>query len=210
MYDLSILIPARNEMFLARTVQDILENIEGNTEVIVGLDGQWANPAVIDDPRVTVVYYPESIGQRAMTNQLCKLSKAKYIIKCDAHCSFDKGFDVKLMKDMQDDWTVVPIMYNLHAFDWKCLKCGRRWYQGPKPEFCCIDDEGHARNPDCDSTQFERVMVWKPRWHKKSTAYTFDTTLHFQYHGEYKEKQKGQLVETMSLQGSFFMVFEFG
>ena len=38
-YDLSILIPARNEEFLNRTVQDILENIEGNTEVIVVLDG---------------------------------------------------------------------------------------------------------------------------------------------------------------------------
>ena len=33
--DLSILIPARNEIFLTRTIQDILEHVEGNTEVIV-------------------------------------------------------------------------------------------------------------------------------------------------------------------------------
>jgi len=33
-YDLSILIPARNEMFLARTIEDILKNSEGKTEVI--------------------------------------------------------------------------------------------------------------------------------------------------------------------------------
>ncbi|KKT34567.1 MAG: hypothetical protein UW23_C0034G0006 [Candidatus Collierbacteria bacterium GW2011_GWA1_44_12] len=37
-YDLSILIPSRNEMFLARTIEDILSNIEGNTEIIVGLE----------------------------------------------------------------------------------------------------------------------------------------------------------------------------
>lgn len=40
--DISILIPARNEMFLARTIEDILANIEADTEVIVVLDGQWA------------------------------------------------------------------------------------------------------------------------------------------------------------------------
>ena len=32
--DLSILIPARNEMFLRRTIEDILEHMEGDTEII--------------------------------------------------------------------------------------------------------------------------------------------------------------------------------
>ena len=45
-YDLSILIPARNEMFLARTIEDILTNIEGNTEIIAILDGCWADPPI--------------------------------------------------------------------------------------------------------------------------------------------------------------------
>jgi glycosyltransferase involved in cell wall biosynthesis len=39
MPDLSILIPARNEMFLERTVLDLLANMEGHTEIIVVLDG---------------------------------------------------------------------------------------------------------------------------------------------------------------------------
>ncbi|KKT81560.1 MAG: hypothetical protein UW80_C0049G0008, partial [Microgenomates group bacterium GW2011_GWC1_44_9] len=69
-YDLSILIPSRNEMFLSRTIEDILANIEANTEIIVGLDGLWAEPPIKDNPRVTIFHVSEPIGQRAMTNQL--------------------------------------------------------------------------------------------------------------------------------------------
>jgi glycosyltransferase involved in cell wall biosynthesis len=196
-YELSILIPSRNEEFLARTVEDILKHKRGKTEIIVGLDGKLSDPPVLDHPDVKILYYPESIGQRAITNQLCKLSKAKYIIKCDAHCIFDEGFDIKLMADMQDNWTVVPTMKNLHAFDWVCKKCGDRKYQGPTPTDC----------PKCDNkTDFERDICWIAKKAPNSTAYRVDTKLHFQYHGEWKKRQKGDLVESFSLQGSFFMM----
>src|SRR3989304_8802753 len=125
-YDLSILIPARNEMFLAKTIENILENIEGNTEIIAVLDGEWAEPPVPQNERVTVIYHNQSIGQRAATNEAARLSKAKYVMKCDAHCSFDKGFDIKMMKEMKDGWTMVPLMKNLHVFDWVCPDGHRR------------------------------------------------------------------------------------
>ena len=130
MTDLSILIPARNEMFLARTVEDILEHAEGDTEIIVILDGEPADPPLPEHERVREICLNKSIGQRAATNLAARLSSAKCVMKCDAHCSFDQGFDVKMMVDMQDDWTMVPKMYNLHAFDWVC-DCGYRHYQGP-------------------------------------------------------------------------------
>lgn len=212
MPDLSILIPARKEMWLAQTIKDILKNIEGDTEIIVVLDGEWSNPAIDDDPRVKLVYLPESIGQRAATNLAAKLSKAKYVMKVDAHCAFDKGFDRKLMEDMQDDWTVVPIMNNLWAWDWKCPKCGSRWYQSPSPDRCMRNirhpGDGLEVNPDCDNTEgFKRKLVWKqnPR-RPQNTSYCFDPEPHFQYFHGYKSKQVGDLVETMSLQGSCFMV----
>lgn len=192
-YDLSILIPARNEEWLARTVQDLLEHKRGNTEILIGLDGEWSNPGIEQHHDVTIVYYPESIGQRAMTNQLCRLSKAKYVMKVDAHCAFEKGFDVKLMADMQDDWTVVPIMRNLHVFDWVCEQ-GHRRYQGPSGP--CTE----CGNPT------QKDVVWNPKRSPQSTSYLFDPTLHFQYFGSYKKRQTGDLVETMSLQGSCFMM----
>lgn len=196
---LSILIPSRNEEFLARTVEDLLSNIEGDTEIIVGLDGEWALPELEQHERVTVVYYDESIGQRAMTNQLCRLSKAKYVMKIDAHCAVDKGFDVKMMAKMQDDWTVIPIMRNLHAFDWVCDK-GHRRYQGPSG--VCTECGGETH----------KEVVWNPKTNPQSTSYRFDNTLHFQYFGEYKSRPeyieglKDGITETMSIQGSCFML----
>jgi len=212
-YDLSILIPARNEEFLARTVQNILQNIRGNTEVIVSLDGYWG--AVPVDPRVTVIHFPESIGQRAGTNQLARLSKAKYVMKVDAHCCFDEGFDVKLMSEMRDDYTMIPLMKHLHVFDWKCKKCGSQWDQGRTPQQCMIrvgrDGKGAEPNSACDNkTDFERVFFWEARKSPVNITYRFDRELIFQYWKEISLRPELQvndkLVETMSIQGSCFML----
>jgi len=193
--DLSILIPARNEMFLAKTVEDILTNIEGKTEIIVVLDGAWANPPVPQSERVAVIYQNQSIGQRAATNKAARLSKAKYLLKCDAHCAFDKGFDIKMMREMHDDWTMVPVMKNLHAFDWVCPD-GHRRYQGPS---------GPCKECGKETTQ---DVVWIAKKSPNSVSYCFDATPHFQYFGEYAKRPEGQgeITETMSLQGSAWML----
>lgn len=195
MKDLSILIPSRNEMFLTKTIEDILANIEGDTEVIAVLDGVWANPGVPDDGRVSLIYNPQSIGQRAATNQAAKLSKAKYLMKCDAHCSFDKGFDVKMMQEMHNDWTMAPLMRNLHAFDWVCPD-GHRRYQGPSGP--CLE---------CGK-ETVRDVVWIAKEHPRSVSYCFDSAPHFQYFGDYPKRPegKGEITETMSLQGSCWML----
>jgi hypothetical protein len=85
-------------MFLNRTIEDILEHIEADTEILVGLDGAWADPTIPDHPRVKIFHVTEPIGQRRMTNQLARLSKAKYVAKVDAHCGFDQGFDRKMIE----------------------------------------------------------------------------------------------------------------
>lgn len=190
---LSILIPARNEEWLPETLEDLMKNIRGNTDVFVCLDGEWANKDMPQDPRITYVFRHESWGQRKATNKLCRLSDAKYIMKVDAHCAFDEGFDVKMMKDMQDNYTMVPVMRNLHVFDWVC-KNGHRRYQGPS-----------GACEECGS-ETQKEVVWIAKNNPQSTSYCFDTELHFQYFGEYKKRQKGDLVETMSLQGSCFML----
>lgn len=195
MYKLSILIPARSEEFLARTVDDLLEHIEGDTEIIVGLDGKWPDIGLVDHPRVRILYVPQSIGQRALTNQLARLSRAKYVMKVDAHCAFEPGFDIKMMADMQDNWTMVPIMKNLHAFDWVCPD-GHRRYQSPSGP--CTQ---------CGKPTVKDV-VWIAKASPNSKSYRFDRTLHFQYFGEFNKRPEGQgdITPTMSLQGSFFMM----
>lgn len=194
-------------MFLKQTVEDILKHREAKTEIIIGLDGQWADPGVPDHDDVTLVYYPDSIGQRKMTNQLARLSKAKYVIKMDAHCALDQGFDRKLLeayKELGDDVTMVPIMRNLHAFDLICEKCGHKRYQGPT-----IMNGEPVKCEKCTHTKWKRELVWVGKNSPQSTSYCFDPEPHFQYFGEYKkvqEKSGSMYVETMSLQGSFFMM----
>lgn len=201
MAELSILIPANREMFLNKTVQDILEHIEADTEILIGLDGAWADPVIPDHPRVKIFHVTESIGQRAMTNQLARLSKARYLIKVDAHCAFDQGFDRKMLeffKEVGDDVVAVPVMRNLHAFNWKCPD-GHTRYQSPS---------GVCK--ECGKPT-ERDVVWIAKTRPESTSYCFDPEPHFQYFREYTkrpeyiEMQNKGYTETMSLQGSFFM-----
>jgi hypothetical protein len=196
MTDLSVLIPSRNEMFLANTIADVLANMRGDTEIIAVLDGQWAEPPIHDNPKVTLVYHNHPVGQRAATNEAARMSNAKYIMKCDAHCAFDVGFDVKLIADCEPDWTVIPRMYNLHVFDWQCSKCGNRTYQGPKPERC----------EKCEGAEFERAMVWKPRLSRKTDFARFDNNLHFQYWGSYglrpEVKAQGDIADVMCSVGA--------
>ena len=180
-------------MFLKRTIDDILEHIESDTEIIAVLDGAWTDPAIPQHERVTVVYLPESIGQRAATNLACKLAKGKYVMKVDAHCAFRGGFDKSMLKAFKrsgDNVTMIPIMRNLHVFDWVCPD-GHRRYQSP---------EGVCKDCGKETT---RDVVWIPKTNPQSKAYCFDSTPHFQYD---RPREEGDLTESMSIQGSCFMM----
>lgn len=196
-YDLSILIPAREEEFLSRTVDDLLTNITGNTEIIIVLDGYLPDPELTQtDDRITIIYHPQSVGQRAATNDAAKLATGKYVMKVDAHCAFDKGFDTKMLeafKEVGDKVTMIPLMRNLHAFDWVCPN-GHRRYQG-KSSIC----------EECGK-ECVKDVVWIAKPSPQSTAFRFDRTMHFQYWRDWGYRQKGDLTETPSIQGSAFML----
>jgi hypothetical protein len=112
---------------------------------------------------------------------------------------------LEAFKKTGDNVTMVPVMKNLHAFNWRCYHnyCGWFQYQGPTPTVC----------PKCGkSNKIRKEMIWKPRANINSTSYCFDETSHFQYFGEYKhrpeykkDKAETGITKTMSLQGSFFM-----
>lgn len=204
-YKLSFLIPARNEEWLGRTVQDILDHTSDESEIIVGIDGEEnvEDMPIPEHPRVTVYRSDTPIGQRAMTNKLCRLSKAKYVAKIDAHCSLKPDWDVEMFKAFEktgDNVTMVSIMRNLWAFDWVCPKDGERLYQ----------DKGNIC-PKCGG-EMKKEVLWIAKERPESYSYRFDTTMHFQYFREhkrnpmFKEQKKTGLTETLSLQGSLFML----
>ena len=190
--NLSVIIPARNEMFLQNTIDDVLKNIRGDTEVIVILDGCWPEQSIPQHERLRVMHYPQSIGQRAAPNEGARISPARHVMKLDAHCAVAEGFDATLIEDCRPDWTMVPAMYNLHAFDWVCEN-GHRRYQGPS---------GVCK--ECGK-ETKREIVWVGKDNPQSFSYRFNKELRFQYWQDYKKKQTGDIVDTLSLQGSCFM-----
>lgn len=195
MAKLDIIIPARNEEFLHLTLKSILDNSRDDTGIIVVLDGYWPHPPIEDHPKITILHFTEPIGQRRATNLGVRVSGAKYIMKLDAHCIVDEGFDVKLMADCDRDWIVTPRLYNLHAFDRKCSKCGHSEYQGPTWKEC----------PKCkEPNTMIRDMKWQIRPRHRNDFYRFDKNLQFKYWPALADRpqSKSDIADTMSILGA--------
>lgn len=114
----SIVIPSRNEEYIGKTVQDILNKALGDIEVLVTLDGYWPDPKLPSDPRITIIHRGKPKGMRAGINSGVAMSKGKYILKTDAHCMFMRGFDIELKSYIDSNWVVVPRRKRLNAEHW--------------------------------------------------------------------------------------------
>lgn len=202
MIELSILIPSRNEEWLAETLADLLKNKTEKTEIIVVIDGEQYPKDLPVHKDIIVIRHMKARGQRAATNDAARIARGKYLMKVDAHCAFDKDFDLKILRgfvELGDDITQVPVMRNLHVFDWVC-KNGHSRYQSPS---------GACK--ECGSETHKKV-IWNPKLKPLSTSYCFDHELHFQYFKEwtktdtYKKQKETGYTETMSLQGSCFIL----
>lgn len=121
MSKVSIIIPAcgEKEENLTRTIDSIYENATGEIEILIGFNGPpYIIPRNIDG-RYIGMLFPRNVGIKTNINALAAMATGKYIYKSDAHCSFGKGFDEILQKDMQDDWIVTPRFYVLDGKTWK-------------------------------------------------------------------------------------------
>jgi glycosyltransferase involved in cell wall biosynthesis len=116
---ISVVIPSRQELYLNNTVQDILAKAKGDTEIIVVLDGYWPSVMPVDDKRVIIIHRGVAHGMRSAINSGVAIAKGKYILKCDAHCMFDYGFDTELANHCENNWIVVPRRKRLDAENWK-------------------------------------------------------------------------------------------
>lgn len=122
---ISIIIPSRNEKFLQHTIKELILKAEGEIEIIAVLDGYWTDPALEYHECVKIVHRGESKGMREAINAGVAISTGEYIMKIDAHCMVDQGFDLKLVEDCEDDWVVVPRRKRLDADNWCIQEVGK-------------------------------------------------------------------------------------
>jgi len=125
MAKVSIIVPSRNEMFLSKTVDDLLSKATGDIEVIAVLDGYWPVPILPDHPNLILIHRSEPKGMRAAINSAAAIAKGEFLLKCDAHCMFAPGFDEVLQKDCDNDWIVIPRRYRLDAENWQFQEVGK-------------------------------------------------------------------------------------
>lgn len=125
MAKLSIILPSRDEKFLIPTIHDIFAHAKGEIEVVAVLDSDKWPPdwKIITDqyPNLHTIHHGKSLGMRRAINSgvASAISRgAKWIIKSDAHCMFDEGFDVKLLETIEPNWIVIPRRKRLDADNW--------------------------------------------------------------------------------------------
>jgi len=116
---------------LPQTIRSCFENAAGEVEVVVCLDGYW-HPGwkeLTDQfPNLHTIHHGEPRGLRAAINSAAgsAISRgAKYLLKLDAHCMLDEGYDTKLQDDMESNWIVVPRRKRLNAETWTVQDVGK-------------------------------------------------------------------------------------
>jgi hypothetical protein len=65
------------------------------------------------------------MGMRDGINSAARISKGKYLLKSDAHCLFNQGWDKILKADCEDNWVVVPRRRSLDGENWCILENGK-------------------------------------------------------------------------------------
>ena len=127
MAKVSVLIPSRGERFLPETVRDVLTQSRGDVEAIVVLDGYWPDEPLPfdDDPRLTILHKGAAQGMRPAINHAARVARGTHLMKLDAHCKLDEGYDVKLLADCDDDWVVVPRRHPLDPIAWAIQDNGK-------------------------------------------------------------------------------------
>jgi glycosyltransferase involved in cell wall biosynthesis len=117
----SVIIPARKERFLDRTIDEIFKKADGPIEIVVALDGE-------DVPRKDNVKYVLSepaVGMRTSINKAVKIATGRFIMKLDAHCALSKGFDTVLKENHEPKRIQIPRRKRLHAKSWTLIEDGR-------------------------------------------------------------------------------------
>jgi glycosyltransferase involved in cell wall biosynthesis len=120
---LSVIIPSYKEPLLQKTADSLLENSElGNElEIIAVLDGCWSDPPLGGDKRLKILHLGKNRGMRGAINAGVAISRSEYMLKCDAHCMFGKGFDRLLLEEIEDNWVVAPRRYQLDTDKWEIM-----------------------------------------------------------------------------------------
>ncbi len=118
---LSVIIPSYKDPLLQKTINSVLQNFEGDFEIIAVLDGYWPTLQLEDHPRLRILHLGKNQGMRAAINAGVAVSKGEYIMRTDEHCVFAKGFDSAMLETLEDDWIMTAKRFFLDVEKWEVM-----------------------------------------------------------------------------------------
>ena len=141
---LSIIIPSYKDPLLQKTIDSLLENAQGEIEVIAVLDGYWPIIPLKDEPRVKVVYLGKNRGMRGAINAGVAVSRGEFIMRMDEHQVVGPGYDKILTESCQPNWIVTPRRYFLDPVKWEVMDlppidCMKLKIVGEPPKFSGVE-----------------------------------------------------------------------
>jgi glycosyltransferase involved in cell wall biosynthesis len=117
---ISVIIPTDKDPYIYPTIKSLLDNAEGDVEVISVLDNFTPDPPIKENKRVRVIRVKsEQRGMRAAINTGIAAAKGEFIMKCDCHCLFAKGYDRVLSMNCAKNWLMIPRRYSLDENKWE-------------------------------------------------------------------------------------------
>jgi len=99
---LSIIIPSYKDPYLQKTIDSLLENAEGDIEIVVTMDGYWQE--LKPDNRVRIVHLGKNRGMRGAINAAVAIAKGEYLMRMDEHQIVGKGYDTIFNNHMSFEW----------------------------------------------------------------------------------------------------------
>jgi len=122
MKKLSIIIPSFKDPCLYNTIDSIIESFEGDYEIIPVIDGYKLKEPLRNDSRIKPVILEKNGGMREAINAGVSHATGEYLMRTDEHCMFGKGFDIKMLEPIQDNWIEVSRRYFLNPIEWKVME----------------------------------------------------------------------------------------
>jgi len=118
MSKVSVIIPARKELYIRETLRDLYANHVGDIEVILVIDGPMPDYEIPEYKGLRIYHNPKVLGLRPILNAAVDVARGKFILKMDCHCTIGEGWDKILKADCEDNWIVIPRRYWFDAPTW--------------------------------------------------------------------------------------------
>ena len=118
---LSVIIPSWKDPLLHKTIDSLLDNSEGEIEIIVVLDSYWPITPIKNDPRIKIIHLGRNRGMRGAINAGMAIAKGEFVMRLDEHCAFGKGYDRIMTESCGPNQIMTARRYFLNPVTWTIM-----------------------------------------------------------------------------------------